>query len=62
VQFLEHNIQVSVLYQTRYQYFYQIIVIIEGQEVYSDLNLKKNGKIYLVMAQTFDLYANLYET
>jgi hypothetical protein len=49
-------------YQTRYQYLYQIIVLIEGQEIYSDLYLKKIGKIYLVMAQTFDLYANLYET
>jgi hypothetical protein len=47
---------------TRYRYFYQIIVLIEGQEVYSDLYLKKIGKIYLVMVQTFDLYANLYET
>jgi hypothetical protein len=59
VQFLEHNIQVSV---PRYKHFYQIIVLIDGSKIYSDFCLKIFVKIYLVMAQTFDLYAILYET
>jgi hypothetical protein len=34
----------------------------KAQEVFADVYLKHFGKIYLVMAQTFDFYANLYET
>jgi hypothetical protein len=61
VQFLEHNIQVSVLPNT--------LSIILSNYCFNwrpggilTLIFKKIGKIYLVMAQTFDLYANLNET
>jgi hypothetical protein len=61
VQFLEHNIQVSVLPNTlsillsNYCFNWRSGGILR-------LKFKKNGKIYVVMSQTSDLYANLYAT
>jgi hypothetical protein len=55
VQFLEHNIQVSILPNT--------LILLSNycfnwrpRRYTRTIYLKKIGKIYLVMAQTFDLY------
>jgi hypothetical protein len=54
VQFLEHNIQISVLPNTLSIIFIKLLFYLK--EVYSDLYLKKIVKLHFVLAQTLDLY------
>jgi hypothetical protein len=62
VQFLEHNIQVSVLPNTLSILISNYCFNWRPRGILRLIFKKKIGKIYLVMAQTFDLYANLYDT